>query len=68
MSAMSTVGSLSATLKSSDSPSTSLPAFKPPPPERTPPPTLGQHNREILCGIGGLTPDELARLQAEGKA
>ena len=33
-----------------------------------PPPTLGQHNQEILCGIGGLTPEELARLQAEGKA
>ena len=33
-----------------------------------PPPTLGQHNREILCGIGGLTPAELAELEAGGKA
>ncbi len=30
------------------------------------PPTLGEHNREILCGIGGLTPEELSRLEAEG--
>ena len=33
-----------------------------------PPPTLGEHNREILCGIGGLTPAELAELEAGGKA
>ena len=33
-----------------------------------PPPTLGQHNAEVLCGIGGLTPDELAQLVADGKA
>ena len=30
------------------------------------PPTLGQHNREILCGIGGLTPEELETLEGEG--
>ena len=33
-----------------------------------PPPTLGQHNRNILCDIGGLTPEELAQLEADGKA
>ena len=33
-----------------------------------PPPTLGQHNADILCDIGGLTPEELEQLQAEGKA
>ena len=33
-----------------------------------PPPTLGQHNHEVLCHIGGLTPAELEQLQAEGKA
>ncbi|MCY3690795.1 MAG: CoA transferase [Chloroflexota bacterium] len=33
-----------------------------------PPPTLGQHNHDILCNIGGLTPEELAQLEAEGKA
>ena len=27
------------------------------------PPLLGEHNREILCGIGGLTPEELARME-----
>jgi crotonobetainyl-CoA:carnitine CoA-transferase CaiB-like acyl-CoA transferase len=31
------------------------------------PPCLGQHNREILCGIGGLTPEEVSQLEAEGK-
>ncbi len=31
-----------------------------------PPPTLGQHNRAILCTLGGLTPEELAQLEAEG--
>ena len=33
-----------------------------------PPPTLGQHNRDILCDIGGLTPEELAQLEVDGKA
>jgi crotonobetainyl-CoA:carnitine CoA-transferase CaiB-like acyl-CoA transferase len=32
---------------------------------RTPPPTLGQHNREILQGELGLTRSELERLEAE---
>jgi len=31
-----------------------------------PPPTLGQHNREILQGDLGLTDEELAELEAEG--
>ena len=30
------------------------------------PPLLGQHNRDILCGIGGLTGDELDQLQKDG--
>ena len=30
------------------------------------PPLLGQHNREILCGIGGLTPEELAAMEQDG--
>ena len=30
------------------------------------PPTLGQHNSEILCSIGGLTPQEVNALEAEG--
>ena len=30
------------------------------------PPKLGEHNREILCGIGGLTPGELSHLESEG--
>ncbi len=30
------------------------------------PPTLGQHNAEILCSLGGLTPDQLTGLEAEG--
>jgi formyl-CoA transferase len=30
------------------------------------PPVLGQHNEEILCGIGGLTGEELSQLQAGG--
>jgi crotonobetainyl-CoA:carnitine CoA-transferase CaiB-like acyl-CoA transferase len=29
------------------------------------PPRLGEHNQEILCSIGGLTPEELAQLQAD---
>jgi formyl-CoA transferase len=34
-------------------------------PVRTPP-KLGEHNQEVLCGIGGLTLEELAQLQADG--
>jgi crotonobetainyl-CoA:carnitine CoA-transferase CaiB-like acyl-CoA transferase len=34
-------------------------------PNRTPP-RLGEHNEEILCSIGGLTPEELAQMQADG--
>ena len=30
------------------------------------PPQLGEHNAEVLCTLGGLTPDELAGLEAEG--
>ena len=30
------------------------------------PPKLGEHNREILCGIGGLTLEELSHLESEG--
>jgi crotonobetainyl-CoA:carnitine CoA-transferase CaiB-like acyl-CoA transferase len=30
------------------------------------PPLLGQHNREILCGIGGMTEEDLDRLRADG--
>lgn len=30
------------------------------------PPRLGEHNREVLCSIGGLTPEELARMETEG--
>ena len=30
------------------------------------PPTLGEHNREILCGIGGLTPEEIDTLEEQG--
>ena len=32
------------------------------------PPILGEHNREILCGIGGLTPEELAGMEQAGVA
>ena len=31
------------------------------------PPLLGEHNSEILCSIGGLTPEELAAWEAEEK-
>ena len=30
------------------------------------PPGLGENNREVLCGLGGLTPEELAGLEAQG--
>jgi crotonobetainyl-CoA:carnitine CoA-transferase CaiB-like acyl-CoA transferase len=30
------------------------------------PPLLGENNREVLCGLGGLTPEELAELEAQG--
>ena len=30
------------------------------------PPLLGANNEEILCGIGGLSPDELRQMAAEG--
>ena len=36
------------------------------PPDTMTPPELGQHNAEILCTLGGLSPAELARLEAEG--
>ena len=32
-----------------------------------PPPLLGEHNEEILCGIGGLSREELEQLVEEGK-
>ena len=35
-------------------------------PPNSAPPRLGEHNREVLCGIGGLTPQELAELEAQG--
>ena len=35
------------------------------PPSITPP-WLGDHNEEILCGIGGLTLGDLAALEGEG--
>jgi len=34
-------------------------------PEDTPP-LLGENNREVLCGIGGLTQEEVTRLESEG--
>ena len=30
------------------------------------PPLLGEHNEEILCAIGGVSPDELAQLREDG--
>jgi len=30
------------------------------------PPLLGEHNQEILCGIGGLSPGDLEKMQADG--
>jgi len=33
---------------------------------REPPPTLGQHSREILSGQLGIDDDELAKLVADG--
>ena len=30
------------------------------------PPLLGEHNEEILCGIGGVIPEELELLREEG--
>ncbi|MSQ06647.1 MAG: CoA transferase [Dehalococcoidia bacterium] len=30
------------------------------------PPSLGEHNAEILCGIGGLTTAELAQMERDG--
>ena len=31
------------------------------------PPLLGENNAEILCGIGGLSAEELAELSAQGR-
>ena len=36
------------------------------PSDTTTPPTLGQHNAEVLCTLGGLSPDELAKLEEQG--
>lgn len=33
--------------------------------QRTPAPTLGQHNEEVLTGLLGLTPEELEKLREE---
>ena len=35
-------------------------------PDTTTPPELGQHNAEILCTLGGLSPAELAELEEQG--
>jgi crotonobetainyl-CoA:carnitine CoA-transferase CaiB-like acyl-CoA transferase len=32
----------------------------------TPAPTVGQHNEEVLCGLLGLSKDELAALEGDG--
>ena len=29
-------------------------------------PLLGEHNAEILCSLGGMTPEEVSELEAEG--
>ena len=34
-------------------------------PEETPP-KLGEHNQAVLCSLGGLTPEELAGMEADG--
>ena len=33
---------------------------------RTPAPTIGQHNEQVLCGILGLSADDLRDLESEG--
>ncbi|WP_436775878.1 CoA transferase [Yinghuangia sp. YIM S09857] len=33
---------------------------------RTPAPTLGQHNRDVLCGLLGLSDEDLAALERDG--
>jgi crotonobetainyl-CoA:carnitine CoA-transferase CaiB-like acyl-CoA transferase len=33
---------------------------------RSPPPTLGQHNDEVLGGVLGLSDDEIRGLRADG--
>ena len=33
---------------------------------RTTPPRLGENNKEILCSLGGLTPEVVDQLTAEG--
>jgi len=35
-------------------------------PPQTRAPVLGEHNREVLCGIGGITEKELAQMEADG--
>jgi len=30
------------------------------------PPQVGEHNQEVICGLGGLTAEELAQLQTDG--
>ena len=30
------------------------------------PPAVGEHNREILCGIGGVSSDDLEKMRADG--
>ena len=32
------------------------------------PPKLGEHNRELLCTLGGLSPETLGELEAQGAA
>lgn len=31
-----------------------------------PPPALGEHTAEVLCGLAGVTEDQLAGLRARG--